>query len=249
MSAPTTVPAAAVAVRLSRQAAPKTAATAVPASARPSPGTVAPGSAGPKLAAAGSKATTGRAAGEARERGTGDSRSSAAGAGARGRTVALRTSPASSRTRSHLAAFSTSPNAANSSKGRALDALNARLNASLPAGTAVTYADREYTNDLTQALAEARAAYYQAAAPPQSVLDRALYVVRQGSNALDGHGSILYVLKKQRFFGIEICTGWKVENDGAAAIGGYTFGPCTGEKTTPPAGLPSLPPKAAGIMP
>ncbi|MBC5798967.1 MAG: hypothetical protein GIX03_00170 [Candidatus Eremiobacteraeota bacterium] len=190
----------------------------------------------------------GTAAGAAGERGAG-SRSSAAGVGGRGRTVALRTSPVSSRTRANLGAFRTPPNAGTPSKGRALDALNARLNASLSAGTAVTYSDRQYTNDLTQALAEARAAYYQAAAPPQSVLDRALYVVRQGSNALDGHGSILYVLKKQRFFGIEICTGWKVENDGAAAIGGYTFGPCTGEKTTPPAGLPSLSPKAPTTMP
>ncbi len=140
----------------------------------------------------------------------------------------------------------TSPSAGNKSKGHGIDALNTRLNASLPAGIPVTYSDRQYTNDLTQALSEARAAYYQAAAPPQSVLDRALYVLRQGGNVVDEHGSILYVLKKQRFFGIEICTGWKVENDGAGAEGGYTFGPCSGERTTPAGGLPTLSPKATG---
>ncbi|MDQ2909064.1 MAG: hypothetical protein M3R44_06930, partial [Candidatus Eremiobacteraeota bacterium] len=128
-----------------------------------------------------------------------------------------------------------------------LAALNSRLNAFLPAGTPVAYSDRQYTNDLTQALTEARAAYYQVAAPPQSVLERALYVVRQGAGLADGHGSIVYILKKQRFFGIEICTGWKVENDGSGAIGGYTFGSCGGDRTEPPGGLPTLAPKPAGV--
>jgi len=231
-----TAAATAAAVRASRGLA---------SGARLSPRTVTQGSTPGERS--GGKAT--KAAGE---RGTGGVRSSAVGVGAHGRTVAIRpAAAASSRVRSHLGAFSTSGSVASPSKGHSVEALNARLNASLPAGIPVAYANREYTNDLTQALAEARQAYYQAAAPPQSVLDRALYVIRQGGNSLDGHGSILYVLKKQRFFGIEICTGWKVENDGAGAVGGYTFGACSGEKITPPAGLPSLspstmPPEAAG---
>lgn len=152
--------------------------------------------------------------------GIGSSGSAVAHARAPGRTVAGGPpTGATYRSRSSVGAF-TSPSAGNKSKGHGIDALNTRLNASLPAGIPVTYSDRQYTNDLTQALSEARAAYYQAAAPPQSVLDRALYVLRQGGNVVDEHGSILYVLKKQRFFGIEICTGWKVENDGAGAEGG-----------------------------
>lgn len=186
--------------------------------------------------------------GSADTTGAGETARGSAGAEAHARSKAvavLRSSGGTVRGRSHVGAF-TSPSAGTQSKGRSLDALNARLNASLPAGTSVAYSDRQYTNDLTQALAEARATYYQAAAPPQNVLDRALYVIRQAGNALDGRGSLLYVLKKQRFFGIEICTGWKVENDGSSAVGGYTFGPCGGERTTPPVGLPTLSPKTTG---
>ena len=84
------------------------------------------------------------------------------------------------------------------------------------------------------------------AAPPPEVLAKALYVVRQPGGILGGaQHSVLYVLHKRKILGFEICTGWKVENDGAGAIGGYTFGPCGGEQFTPAGGLPTLPPKAA----
>ncbi len=83
--------------------------------------------------------------------------------------------------------------------------------------------------------------YYQAAAPPQSVLDKAIDVVRQ--RGLVGPPAILYILKRQRIFGIEICTGWVIEPTATGPQGGYTVGPCGGEKFTPSGGLPTIAPK------
>jgi len=113
----------------------------------------------------------------------------------------------------------------------------------LPTG-AVAYGSKEYINDLRAATDQARSQYYQNAAPPQSVLDKALEIVRQAGTLL-GPPSIVYILKRQRILGIEICTGWKVEqpSGGGPPQGGYTFGPCSGEQVTPDGGLPTLPPK------
>jgi len=124
----------------------------------------------------------------------------------------------------------------------ALSNLNARLNGDLPGGD-VLYSHRLYVNDVSQAVSQAQAEYFKKAAPPQSVLDRALYVVRQ--SGLLGPPSIVYVIKRQRIFGFEICTGWMIQQPpgGGEPQGGYTFGPCGGEQFTPPAGMPTLTPK------
>lgn len=124
-----------------------------------------------------------------------------------------------------------------------LDKLNERLNAELPSGD-VAYNHKEYVNDIDAAVQEAQAEYFKKAAPPQGILDRALYVVRQGGTLL-GPAAIVYVLKRERIFGIEICTGWKIEQPagGGDPQGGYTFGPCGGEEFTPAGGLPTITPK------
>ncbi|MBD5657490.1 MAG: hypothetical protein IAI50_20255, partial [Candidatus Eremiobacteraeota bacterium] len=53
-------------------------------------------------------------------------------------------------------------------------------------------------------------------------------------------------LKRQRILGIEICTGWKIEQTPHGPEGGYTFGACGGEEFTPKGGLPTLPPHPSG---
>jgi hypothetical protein len=122
-----------------------------------------------------------------------------------------------------------------------LERLNSRFNALLPAGDSVSYSQKRYENDLGAAVAQVEQQYYQAAAPPQSVLDKAIDVVRQ--RGLVGPPAILYILKRQRIFGIEICTGWVIEPTATGPQGGYTVGPCGGEKFTPSGGLPTLAPK------
>ncbi|MGB8205327.1 MAG: hypothetical protein WCE83_11670 [Candidatus Baltobacteraceae bacterium] len=121
--------------------------------------------------------------------------------------------------------------------------LNARLNAQLPQGGAVAYSSKAYVNDLQQAVDEAKAQYFKAAAPPPDVLAKALYVVRQRGTLL-GPPSILYVIKKRRIFGFEICTGWLVQQaaGGGPPQGGFTIGPCGGDEFSPSGGLPTLPP-------
>ncbi|GAC1314846.1 MAG: hypothetical protein NVSMB21_26040 [Vulcanimicrobiaceae bacterium] len=117
------------------------------------------------------------------------------------------------------------------------------MSASLPAGTPVAYASKRYANALDAAVDEVRAAYYAAAAPPASVLARVLKIVRQRGSLLDRGSSIVYIVKRQRLFGLEICTGWKVESPepGAKPRGGYTVGSCAGDEFAPPAGLPTPP--------
>jgi hypothetical protein len=130
----------------------------------------------------------------------------------------------------------------------ALAGLNARLNGALPGGQ-VAYSHQLYVNDIGQAVQQAQAEYFKKAAPPQGILDRALYVVRQAGTLL-GPPSIVYVLKRERILGIEICTGWKIEqpSGGGEPVGGYTFGPCGGDVFIPPSGMPTLTPKR-GVSP
>jgi hypothetical protein len=122
--------------------------------------------------------------------------------------------------------------------------LNARLNGMLPGGP-VAYETHENVGDLQSAIDQAREDYYKAAAPPESVLAKALYVVRRKGTIFGGAPSIVYILKKQSIFGIEICTGWSVSQSllGGPPEGNYIFGACGGEKFTPSGGLPTLPPK------
>lgn len=114
----------------------------------------------------------------------------------------------------------------------------------LPAGSPVTYGRKEYIDDLTAAVGRAREEYYRAAAPPPAVLAKAIAILRQKGTLL-GPASIVYILKRQRIFGIEICTGWKIEQTASGPQGGYTFGSCGGEEFTPQGGLPTLPPTSA----
>jgi hypothetical protein len=122
--------------------------------------------------------------------------------------------------------------------------LNRRLNALLPSGP-VAYSNKEYVGDLNAAVDQAKAAAYAAVAPPQSVLDRAIAVVRQHGVLLDTSSSIVYIIKRQKIFGFNICTGWKISYPagGGPPEGGYTVGPCSGEAFAPSGGLPTLPPK------
>ena len=200
---------------------------------------------GVKHVASGERGATGAAAGAGR--------TGAAVAGSAGRTgqsVPLTASGRHSAAASHravasLGGSSQRSNGAAASLGRGLEGLNDRLNASLPTGQ-VAYSSRAYTNDLSEAIEAAREGYYRAAAPPADVLAKALYVVQQRAGIVAGsRTSVLYVLHKRNILGFEICTGWKVENDGSGAIGGYTFGPCGGEQFTPTGGLPTLAPKPA----
>jgi hypothetical protein len=96
---------------------------------------------------------------------------------------------------------------------------------------------------MAAATQQAEAEYFKKAAPPPGILERALYVVRQRGTLL-GPPAIVYVLKRQRIFGIEICSGWKIEqpSGGGPPVGGYTFGPCGGDTFTPAGGLPTLVP-------
>jgi hypothetical protein len=116
----------------------------------------------------------------------------------------------------------------------------------LPSGN-VAYSDKQYVNDLGAAVAQAQADYFKRAAPPQSVLDKALEIIHQSGGIFGGPG-IVYILKRQRIFGITICTGWKIEQPvgGGEPEGGYTFGPCSGDQFTPTAGVPTLTPKSPG---
>jgi hypothetical protein len=129
--------------------------------------------------------------------------------------------------------------------GSAESNLNKRLNALLPSGP-VAYENKEYIGDLNAAVDQAKAAAVAAVAPPQSVLDHAIAVVRQHGVLLDASSSIVYIIKRQRIFGFNICTGWKISYPvgGGAPQGGYTVGPCSGEAFAPSGGLPTLPPKA-----
>ncbi|GAC1547725.1 MAG: hypothetical protein NVS3B16_20010 [Vulcanimicrobiaceae bacterium] len=115
----------------------------------------------------------------------------------------------------------------------------------LPSGAPVTYSTKHFTNPLDAAVDQVRAEYYAAAAPPPPVLARVIKVVRQRGTLLDHASSIVYILKRQRILGFEICTGWKVETPvpGARPQGGYTIGSCAGDEFTPPAGLPTPAPK------
>jgi hypothetical protein len=139
----------------------------------------------------------------------------------------------------------TNPGASNpaaSSPGES--SLNRRLNALLPSGP-VAYSNKEFVGDLNAAVDQAKAAAYAAVAPPQSVLDRAIAVVRQRGVLLDASSSIVYIIKRQKIFGFNICTGWKISYPagGGPPEGGYTVGPCSGEAFAPSGGLPTLPPK------
>ncbi len=123
--------------------------------------------------------------------------------------------------------------------------LNDRLLSLIPGGSPVSYSQHHITNDLNAAIAEAEAEYFKAAAPPPEVLAKALYVIKVKSNPLMGP-NIMYVLKKTSIFGFEICSGWYVQQFAAGPTGGYTVGPCNGEKFDPgtkplPGGLPEVP--------
>jgi hypothetical protein len=130
---------------------------------------------------------------------------------------------------------------ASGSGDSSLDRLNARLNGLIGGGD-VAYSNKHYENDLGSAVAQAEEDYYRAAAPPPSVLAKAIDVVRQRSPIL-GQPTILYILKRQRIFGFEICTAWQILPTVTGPQGGYTVGPCSGEKFVPAGGLPTLPPK------
>jgi hypothetical protein len=115
----------------------------------------------------------------------------------------------------------------------------------IPGGSPVTYSQRHITNDLNAAVAEAEAEFFEKAAPPPEVLAKALYVIKIKGTLLMGP-SIMYVLKKANIFGFEICSGWYVQQLNTGPIGGYTVGPCNGEKFDPgtkplPGGLPNIP--------
>jgi hypothetical protein len=153
--------------------------------------------------------------------------------------TATRPTPATAVALAPQAGPSPRPNA----NSGALDKLNERLNAALPSAD-VAYSHKEYVNDIDAAVQQAQEEYFKKAAPPQGILDRALYIVRQ-SGTLLGPPAIVYILKRERIFGIEICTGWKIEqpSGGGDPQGGYTFGPCGGEQFTPTGGLPTLSPR------
>jgi hypothetical protein len=119
----------------------------------------------------------------------------------------------------------------------------------LPTNGDVAYDSKHFENaDLGAAISKAEASYYEAAAPPPSVLAKAIKVVRQGSRQggiLTGPSAIVYILKRQRIFGLEVCTGWQILQTPYGPQGGYTVGSCSGESIVPSGGLPTLPPKPA----
>jgi len=132
------------------------------------------------------------------------------------------------------------PNANNGS----LDKLNSRLNGMLP-NDQVAFDSKHYINDVGAAVDQAKEEYYKAAAPPPSVLAKAIAIIRQKGSLL-GPPVILYLLKKQHILGVEICTGWRIEQTEHGPVGNYTFGACGGEEFTPKGGLPTLPPHPSG---
>jgi hypothetical protein len=137
------------------------------------------------------------------------------------------------------------PSPASGGSSSSLDALNRRLNALLPTNGDVSYDSKRFENpDLSAAVSQAEAGYYEAAAPPPSVLAKAIKVVKQ-SGTLLGPPTIVYILKRQRIFGFELCTGWQIIQTPTGPQGGYTVGPCSGESIVPSGGLPTLPPKRA----
>ena len=117
----------------------------------------------------------------------------------------------------------------------------------MPTTGDVSYETKHFENpDLGAAISKAEASYYEAAAPPPSVLAKAIKVVRQGSRQggiLTGPSAIVYILKRQRIFGLEVCTGWQILQTPYGPQGGYTVGSCSGESIVPSGGLPTLPPK------
>lgn len=105
------------------------------------------------------------------------------------------------------------------SNGGSLDNLYSRLDASHPQGVPATYGTKHSTNDIKVAIEAARVEYYAAAAPPPDVLVKVIKVVKQGGGLLDGGSpAVVYILKRQRILGIEICTGWKAIRSDRAAV-------------------------------
>ncbi|MBD5606226.1 MAG: hypothetical protein IAI48_14240, partial [Candidatus Eremiobacteraeota bacterium] len=124
--------------------------------------------------------------------------------------------------------------------------LNRRLNGLLPTSGNVAFSDKHYENpNLNDIISRAQADYYKAAAPPPSVLAKAIAVVKQ-RGVLLGPPAVLYILKRQRVLGFEICTGWYVTQTATGPQGGYTVGTCKGEAVIPSGGLPTLPPRPPG---
>jgi hypothetical protein len=123
--------------------------------------------------------------------------------------------------------------------------LNARLNAMLPSGP-VAYSHKHYGgDDVGVATQRAQEAAYAAVRPPPNVLERALYVIRRGGGLMGRGTVIMYVVSKKRIFGLELCTGWRIEMPagGGAPIASYTTDTCAGELYEPSGALPTLPPK------
>lgn len=160
-------------------------------------------------------------------------------------SAATPASPAAS-SPSSITAYRPNPSrpASGNPSDAALEKLNGRLGALLPQGAPVSYSNKHFTNTLEAAVNAVKAEYYAAAAPPPSVLAKVIKIVRQRGALLDRASSIVYIIKRQRVFGLEICTGWKVETPepGAKPQGGYTIGSCGGEEFEPPDGLPTAPP-------
>jgi hypothetical protein len=113
--------------------------------------------------------------------------------------------------------------------------LNARLHALIP-NNPVAYAHSQIVSDLSDAIARAEAEYNEKLAPPPDVLKRALYVVDR-KRTEDEPDSITYVLKQYKFFGFQVCVGWRVV---AHPLGGgppdayYAYGSCSGTEFAPP---------------
>jgi len=135
-----------------------------------------------------------------------------------------------------------------STTGGDLDNLNSRLSAMLPQDAPVAYSNKHFTNEIKAAIDEAQAQYYRAAAPPPEVLAKVIKVVRQSSFFGSGAPTIVYILKRQRILGFDICTGWKIERvpGSSKPQGGYTVGACGGEEFSPGGGLPTPPPRPGG---
>jgi len=124
-----------------------------------------------------------------------------------------------------------------------LDNLNARLGNLLPGGSPVTYSEKHYVNDLTDAIAAAKADYYKKAAPPQSVLDKAQARIFR-KRTVSSPDQVTYILSRRKIFGFEICTAWTVvlhPYGGGAPDGYYSFGPCAKESDFTPAYADELP--------
>ncbi len=254
-TAPTVAPTVAATARPT--AAPTARPTSAPTAARPTvaPVTAAPATAAPAAVARvnpAPAATAGRALASAKPNalvsaaGAKGSATSGSGASSASGGAAGGAAGSAAGTQKGAVAY-TNPGAASPAASNNGDSsLNRRLNALLPSGP-VAYSNKEYVGDLNAAVDQAKAAAYAAVAPPQSVLDRAIAVVRQRGVLLDSSSSIVYIIKRQKIFGFNICTGWKISYPagGGPPEGGYTVGPCSGEAFAPSGGLPTLPPKAA----